>query len=231
MSEVIEEYIRRNDGMSEDAAFQSFLKQERIRQWVGQDPSRVERLRREFTRVWNAMHASPANGQQGAQQTTMVREAPPAPTNVPVREAPPARPSAPAPPQQPAPRPAAKPAASPATQPAAPATRPQPAQPAQPKPAPQPAAQSPPAAPRLQTGARRLLVLCPQCARMDVWLQGGDIGCRSCGQAFPDMLQLIPVKPVGPFEYVFGEGVAGYLKAGGVAVGLAALYAALRAFG
>lgn len=56
MSEVIEEYIRRNSGMREDEAFEAFLQQDRIRAWVGTDDGRKERLRREFTRVWQTLH-------------------------------------------------------------------------------------------------------------------------------------------------------------------------------
>lgn len=179
MSEVIEEYIRRNPSLSQDAAFEGFLKIERIRLWVGTDETRRERLRREFTRVWTTMHSDNSPSQQGAnaQQAALVR------------------------PQ---------------------ASQPAPARPAAPADAPAPP-------PRLKTGApRRLNVLCPSCSHLDVWLQGGDIGCRACGRDYDDMLQLIPVKPVGPFAFMFGEGIEGGLKAAGVAVGLLALYLGLR---
>lgn len=55
MSEVIESFIRRHPGLSEEAAFEGLLQEERIRAWVGADPTRKERLRREFGRVWATM--------------------------------------------------------------------------------------------------------------------------------------------------------------------------------
>ena len=42
MSEVIEEYIRRNSGMQESVAFEAFLQQDRIKAWVGTDESRKD---------------------------------------------------------------------------------------------------------------------------------------------------------------------------------------------
>lgn len=183
MSEVIEEYIRRNSGMSEDAAFEAFLAQERIKAWVGSDPSRRERLRREFARMWTSLHPPSTTSRQG----TLVREARVEPVQVEVRaEAP---------------------------------------RPAEPRPAPTPA----PPQPKLRTGPpRRLQVMCPVCSHTEVWLQEGIIQCRHCSREYDDMLQLIPVRPVGPFAYVFGDGVEGVLKAGGVFVALAALYMLLR---
>lgn len=178
MSEVIEDYIRRNTGMSEDAAFEGFLQQDRIRAWVGVDQSRRDRLRREFSRVWESLHPPSTTSRQG----TLVREAK-QPIQVEVRRE--------APPQAQAPEP-----------------RPQ---------------------PRLNTGAaRHLQVMCPVCRRLDVWLADGVIACRHCGRSYDDMLHLIPVKPVGPFEYVFGGGWKGVAKAAGVAAGLVLVYIALR---
>ena len=191
MSEVIEDYIRRNSGMSEDAAFETFLQQDRIKSWVGTDASRRERLRREFSRVWDSLHPPSTPSRQGALVREVRQE--PAP-QVSVRRPPPAVAPAPAP-------------------------APSPAREAEPEPARQ----------RLQTGApRRLQVLCPVCSHMEVWLHEGDIQCRHCGRAYDDMLQLIPVSPVGPFAYVFGDGWQGVAKAAGVAAGLALLYMLLR---
>lgn len=75
---------------------------------------------------------------------------------------------------------------------------------------------------------RRLQLLCPACERLDVWLADGVISCHHCGREYDDMLALVPVKPVGPFEYVFGEGPMGLLKAAGVALLLLAVYGVLK---
>lgn len=84
----------------------------------------------------------------------------------------------------------------------------------------------PPPAPR--AAPRKLHLLCAACSRMDVWSVEGRVECRHCGRAYDDLLDLVPVKPVGPFAYLFGEGAAGWLTAAGVAAGLAGLYLALR---
>ena len=81
-----------------------------------------------------------------------------------------------------------------------------------------------PAAP----GARKLQVMCTSCGHIDVWMQDDVIGCRSCGHVYDDMLHLIRVTPVGPFEFLFGEGWAGYATAAGLAGGFALLYFLLR---
>lgn len=65
MSDVIETYIRRNSGMTEDAAFEGFLQEDRIKSWVGADDSRKERLRREFTRVWASLHPPATTSRPG----------------------------------------------------------------------------------------------------------------------------------------------------------------------
>lgn len=160
LSEVIEEYIRRNGGMGEPEAFETFLQQERIRAWVGGDTGRRERLHREFTRVWATLH-------------------------------PPSTPS--------------KPARSEATTVQVDVRR-----------------------PSVSSPARRLQVLCAACNRLEVWSQDGAIECRSCGRTYDNFLDLIPVKPVGPFAFVFGEGAEGWLTAGGIVALLLALYGVMR---
>jgi hypothetical protein len=157
VSEVIEEFIRRNPDLPESAAFDGFLQQERIQRWVGADPMRRERLRAEFVRVWRSMHPS----SDGRTPVVVVREPAPAPS---------------------------------------------------PSPAP----------------AQKLDLMCAECNRLDVWRQAGVLSCRSCGRVYDDMLQLVPVKPVGPFEFMFGEGAAGWLAAAGIALLLLALYGVLR---
>lgn len=122
--------------------------------------------------------------------------------------------------------------------PSAPAAPPAPAAPAQAKrPAPivHHEAPEPPRSARVDVrthrahgAARRLNLLCPACTRVDVWLADGAITCRSCQTTYEDMLALVPVKPVGPFAYVFGEGVKGYLTAGGVALLLLVVYGVLK---
>lgn len=175
VSEVIEEFIRRNPGSRESDAFERFLDEPRIRQWVGDDASRRERLRREFTRVWANLH--PGGG--GAPASAVTTPRPPFVQH-----------EAPAPPRE------------------APRTlrvdvRPDPA-------------------------ARRLQLLCPACTRVDVWLQAGVVSCRSCGRVYDDMLSLVPVKAVGPFAYVFGEGAKGILTATGIGLLLLAVYGVLK---
>lgn len=179
MSEVIEEYIRRSSGMNEEAAFEGFLQQDRIKAWVGTDTSRRERLHREFTRVWASLHPPSTPSRQGSLHKEKPAQVAAVPITVRREEA--------------------------------------------------PAVVEVPPQPKLQTGPpRRLQVLCPVCSHMEVWLQGGDIACRHCGREFADMLTLIPVKAVGPFTYMFGEGIEGVLKAAGVVAGLALLYVVLR---
>lgn len=176
MSEVIEDFIRRHPGLPEGESFEAFLREPRIRAWVGDDATRRDRLHREFSRVWG--HLQPATTGPTATVTT-ARPAPPQPM---VREVP---------------REAPAPRAVPVDVPAHPQ-------------------------------ARRLHLLCPTCARLDVWLQAGVITCHHCGTSYDDMLALVPVKPVGPFAYVFGEGAKGILTAGGVALLLLAVYGVLK---
>lgn len=180
MSEVIEEYIRRNSGMREDEAFNAFLQQDRIKAWVGSDEGRKERLHREFTRVWQTLHPPMTAARPAA-------EKPRGPANdtvqVEIRRA-----SAPAAPVQPqhveAPRP---------------------------------------------TGpAKKLHVLCPTCGKHDVFNQGGVIVCRTCTHRYDNMLDLIPVQPVGPFTFLFGEGWKGIATAVAIGAALVLLYVALR---
>lgn len=175
MSEVIETYIRRHPGASEPEAFEGFLREERIKQWVGGDETRRERLRREFARVWSAIHnpegaaakAGPAGPQSAVLQPRAVR--------IEVQT-------------------------------------------------PEKALHVNAAGPH----ARKLDLLCTQCTRYDVWLAEGTIACRGCGRVYDDMLALVPVKPVGPLEFMFGEGWVGYATAAGIAAGLALLYVVFR---
>lgn len=182
MSEVIEDFIRRNAGMAEIEAFHGFLQQERIKTWVGTDEARRERLRREFSRVWATLHPPATPSRQGSLVREVPRPAPPPESRVNVqiqRTAPP--------------------------DPAEEAIR------------------------RSVTApAKRLHVLCPTCGKLDVWLSDGSIACRTCSHIYEDMLQLIPVRPVGPFTFLFGEGLKGWLVAGGILLGLFLLYEVLR---
>lgn len=175
MSEVIEDFIRRNPDLPEADAFESFLRMERISTWVGGDASRRERLRKEFSRVWTVMHP--------------VVVAKSAPTLEPPR----ARPGG--------------------TGPAGPSTPPAP---------PRPSARVPTESPR------RLHLLCGTCSRMEVFQTGEQIECRHCGHVYEDLLDLIPVRPVGPFAFLFGEGTVGWLTAAGIGGALIGLYLALR---
>lgn len=91
---------------------------------------------------------------------------------------------------------AAKPAAAPA--------RPAPAAPKAP-------AESAPRKPRV--GKPVASVMCTSCGSMNLHAHlAGDavlIKCASCDTVYRDLLELIPVKEVGPFEFVFGEGWKG----------------------
>lgn len=186
LSEVIETYIRRHPGLTEDDAFAGFLSEERIASWVGSDATRKERLRAEFRRVWSSETAAPppmapppSNARSGPSGPVM--HAPPL-MRVAMRE-----------------------------------TTPVPAM----------AATVAPTIPAAAT-ARKLSVLCSDCHRVNVWMTGGDIACRSCGRGYDDMLALIRVTPVGPFEFLFGGGWVGYATASGIALGLAGIYLLLR---
>lgn len=83
--------------------------------------------------------------------------------------------------------------------------------------------QAAPAAP-----PRRLQLLCSTCGKLTVWSENGLIACRNCGRRYVDLLELVPVKPVGPFAYVFGEGVEGWLTAGGVVLILLLAYGVMK---
>lgn len=229
MSEVIEEFIRTHSNLQEREAFETFLRQDRIKTWVGQDPARRDRLQREFSRVWGDLRAGAA-----PPQASVAAVARPAPHPHP----PPPAPQQPRESHAPLPRPReAPPQNAPAPREHAPREPPSPREPA---PAPRaptrvevrqpPAAQArhAPSGSRAASGTRRLNLLCPACGRLDVWLQDGAISCHGCGRAYDDMLALVPVKPVGPFEYVFGEGVVGYLKAAGVGTLLLLVYGVLK---
>lgn len=175
MSEVIETYIRRHPGASESEAFDGFLREERIKQWVGADEGRRERLRREFSRVWSTLNnpeGAPAKSGPAGPQSAVLQ---PRPVRVEVH-------------------------------------------------APEKALHVHAAGPH----ARKLDLLCPACTRYDVWLAEGTIACRGCGAVYDDMLALVPVKPVGPLEFVFGEGWVGYARAAGLAVALTLLYMFVR---
>ena len=178
MSEVIESYIRRHPGLSEKEAFEGFLKEDRIKAWVGSDDSRKERLRAEFGRVWGSMNV------EGKMASSSARSGPSGPTLQ------------------------------------SPRTLRVEVQPQQQTVAEQPSG----------PGARKLQVMCTSCGEVNVWMQGDTIGCRSCGHTYDDMLQLIRVTPVGPFEFLFGEGWVGYATAGGLAAAFVGLYFLLRGF-
>ena len=180
MSEVIEDYIRRNSGMREDQAFEAFLQQDRIKAWVGTDEGRRERLRREFGRVWSTLHPPMTTARPAAEKTRPPQEA----VQVEVRRAPPA-----------------------------------PAAPVQPQHAEAPRAPAPP---------KKLHVLCPTCGKHDVYNHGGVITCRTCSHKYDDMLELIPVQPVGPGTFLFGEGWKGIATAAGIVAALVLTYLVLR---
>lgn len=77
--------------------------------------------------------------------------------------------------------------------------------------------------------AHQLHVMCPACRRADVWRNGAHIACRHCGREYDDMLALVPVKPVGAFAFLFGEGWKGAATAAGIVLLLVGLYVLLRA--
>ncbi|GEM_PF-4521151 len=93
-------------------------------------------------------------------------------------------------------------------------------------PAPAPAPVRVSAIPREAPPMRHLKVLCARCERAEVWAEGSRIRCRRCGHEYDNMLDLVPVKPVGLFTFLFGEGKAGLVAAGGILLLLALLYLA-----
>lgn len=209
MSEVIEEFIRTHSDLPEREAFETFLGQDRIKTWVGQDPARRDRLQREFSRVWGTLQGASASSQApvaAAVQRPPAHAPPPPPPPPAPREAPPPEPA----PARESPRPTRVQVRHERPAPPAPASRPM------------------GASSSVSTATRRLNLLCPACARLDVWLQDGEISCHGCARVYDDMLALVPVKPVGPFEYVFGEGPMGYVKAAGVGTLLLLVYGVLK---
>lgn len=201
MSEVIENYIRRNPDLSERDAFEGFLREERIQAWVGTDEARKERMRKEFGRVWGAVHVT---GQvAGGPAPPTARSGPSGPAAVGGGRA--VRVQVPSDPDE----------RVVGTMPAGAPT----------------AAVHQGAGVAAMGGGRRLQVLCASCKRIEVWMgDDQSIACRRCGHKYHDMLQLIRVTPVGPFAFLFGEGWQGAALAGGIAVGLVGLYLLLRGF-
>ena len=80
----------------------------------------------------------------------------------------------------------------------------------------------------IASGGRKLQVMCTNCYKVSVWMTGDVIQCRTCGHAYDDMLQLIRVTPVGPFEFLFGEGWKGAATGAAIAAGLVGVYFLLR---
>jgi len=76
--------------------------------------------------------------------------------------------------------------------------------------------------------ARRLDLLCPNCAAFDVWSEDGIVACHNCHAEYDNMLDLVPVEPVGPFAFLFGDGWMGWVTAAGLTAALAILYLVLR---
>jgi hypothetical protein len=174
VSEVIREFIRTHETLSEPDAFARFLEEERIRTWVGSDPERREKIRREFARQWAEMHEAAPGAGQAQRAPTVVQVA---------RE------------------------------------------PAQAKP------QAPPPVANVQRpegASRKLTLMCPACREVEVWTRGSLIECRGCGRHYDNMLDLVPVHPVGPFTYLFGEGVVGFATAVGLVLMLIAIYGVFR---
>lgn len=204
MSEVIENYIRRNPGLSEKDAFDGFLKEDRIQSWVGKEESRKDRLRKEFGRTWGSMHADTA-------PSSTARSGPSGPTMQQPRSV---HVDAPVRPQE--------------TPPAHVQVE---RRPLAPKGTPM-ATDSPHGAPsgaQAIGGGRRLQVMCTTCKRIEVWMgTDHEIKCRRCGTVYHDMLHLVRVHPVGPLAFYFGEGWKGPVTAAGILAGLVALYFLLR---
>lgn len=200
MSEVIEAYIRKNPDLGEKEAFDGFLQEERIKAWVGADDGRKERLRREFGRVWGSMHVE---GQmtRGA-GTHGPKAGPSGPTVGAVGSGRAVRVEVHPTPEEPVARHA-------------------------PTPAHVPMGSSGGA--HALGGGRRLQVMCARCKRIEVYVDDANtIQCRRCGHTYEDMLQLVRVTPVGPLEFLFGEGWVGYATAGGIAIAFLGLYMVLR---
>lgn len=194
MSEVIRDFISAHGGLGETEAFELFLKEERIRAWVGSDPQRKSRIQREFARQWALHHASDPPSQ-----------AQPSPS------------SSPGPSSGPSRQPTIVQVRSP--EPAAPSLGP---------------ARLGPSGPSARgdrsegAAARKLTLMCPACREVEVWTRGGAIECRSCGREYDNMLELVPVHPVGPFAFLFGEGAVGLLTAAGLVLLLLLTYGVFR---
>lgn len=180
MSEVIRDFIKDHEKLGEAKAFEQFLEQERIRAWVGDDPQRREKIRREFARIWATQEGEGQNVVQVQKPETP--EAPPKPesdSHVPIHRG----------------------------KSKAVVERP---------------------VPSTETGYRHLNLLCTNCDGLDVWNKGHVIECRGCGRVYDNMLELVPVQPVGPFTYLFGEGTGGVATAVGLVLLLLVIYGVFR---
>lgn len=80
--------------------------------------------------------------------------------------------------------------------------------------------------------SRREKFICASCGSYDIYSEsdGHDVHvrCRQCKAEYPDLLQLVPVVEVGPFELFFGRGREAAVKVGAIALVWAALILIMR---
>lgn len=80
--------------------------------------------------------------------------------------------------------------------------------------------------------SRREKFICSSCGSYDIYSESDGVDvhvrCRQCKTEFPDLLALVPVVEVGPFELFFGRGREAAIKAGAIVLLWVAVYALLR---
>lgn len=194
----IESFIRSRRDASREQAFGEFLQTPRIKDWASGDESRVERLRSEFNRAWDRV-----NGDGDDAQDAVDAAAPAPPASGKTRTVTPTARGKRAPPE-----------------------------PAMEKPSASDAVTGAQDAKWARFGKVTQSVMCPKCGsvRLHAHLDHDavNIRCRQCDSVYTDLLELIPVRRVGPFAFLFGEGLGGVGTAVGLGAALALVYGVLK---
>lgn len=80
--------------------------------------------------------------------------------------------------------------------------------------------------------SRREKFICSACGSYDIFSESDGhavhVRCRQCKTEFPDLLALVPVVEVGPFELFFGHGREAAVKIGAITLVWAAVILLMR---
>lgn len=196
--ETLREFVVRNRDMPKDAALAQVFDMPKVRSWVGNDAARRERLMREFERLWAEVAVEQASAAPERAGAPLQRRQPSAAEPPRYRET------------EPVHRPHMGPAHAHADE----------------------GVVREAARPMRAVRARREKFICSACGSYDIYSESDGrevrVRCRQCKTEFPDLLELVPVVEVGPFELFFGRGREAAVKAGAIVVLWAVVYLLLR---